>query len=48
MTSLFLLIGALMLMLSILLRPLPDRIGMPMPVLLFLGVGMPQAQGGDA
>ncbi|MFC6671324.1 cation:proton antiporter [Marinobacterium aestuariivivens] len=39
MTSLFLLIGALMLMLSILLSPLSNRIGMPV-LLLFLGVGM--------
>lgn len=39
MTSLFLLVGALMLMLSILLSPLSNRIGMPV-LLLFLGVGM--------
>ncbi|GGO86629.1 K(+)/H(+) antiporter NhaP2 [Marinobacterium nitratireducens] len=39
MTSLFLLVGALMLMLSILLSPLSNRVGMPV-LLLFLGVGM--------
>jgi cell volume regulation protein A len=39
MTSLFLLVGALMLMLSILLSPLSNRLGMPV-LLLFLGVGM--------
>lgn len=39
MTSLLLLIGALMLMLSILLSPLSTRLGLPV-LLLFLGVGM--------